>query len=33
MHISLHFDEIAFEYIIFNNVIIFFNENKHRYEL
>ena len=32
MYINLHFDEIAFEYVIFNNVVIFFNEDKHRYE-
>ena len=33
VYINLHFDEIAFEYVIFNNVVIFFDEDKHRYEL
>ena len=30
VYINLHFDEIAFEYIIFNNVVIFFNKDKYR---
>ena len=29
IYINLHFDKVAFKYIIFNNVIIFFNENKY----
>ena len=33
VYINLHFDKIAFEYIIFNNVVIFSNEDKHRYKL
>ena len=32
VYINLHFDEITFKYIIFNNVIIFFDKDKHRYE-
>ena len=32
VHISLHFDEITSEYITFNNVVIFFNKDKYRYE-
>ena len=29
VYINLHFDEIMFKYVIFNNVIIFFNEDKY----
>ena len=32
IYINLHFDEIAFKYVIFNNVVIFFEKDKHRYE-
>ena len=33
VYINLHFDKIMFEYVIFNNVVIFFDEDKYRYEL
>ena len=29
VYANLHFDKVAFEYVISNNVVIFFNENKH----
>ena len=32
VHINLHFDEIAFEYVISNNLVIFFKKDKHQYE-
>ena len=32
MYINLHFNEIAFKYIIFNNVVIFSKKDKHQYE-
>ena len=32
MYTNLHFNKITFKYVIFNNVIIFFDKNKHRYE-
>ena len=33
VYTNLHFDEVAFKYVILNNVVIFSNENKYRYEL
>ena len=32
VYINLHSNKIAFEYVIFNNVVVFFDENKYRYE-
>ena len=32
VYINLRFDEIAFKHIIFNNVVIFLNKDKYRYE-
>lgn len=29
IHVDLHYENVAVKYIIFNNCIIFINENKH----
>lgn len=31
VHIDLYYENVAVEYVIFNNYIIFINENKHRF--